>query len=111
MPFLAVKPNRPDIPANLSNKVLTAQNPSPFTLVLRVERGATSSAGHAMLFVDDVKADEFDFAFDFASGGSLTTATVLEHIRVGIGTTSNGINYRASVYVTEFEIWAPNPNH
>jgi len=111
VPFLAVKPNRPDIPANLSNKVLTAQNPSPFTLVLRVERGATSSAGHAMLFVDDVKADEFDFAFDFASGGSLTTATVLEHIRVGIGTTANGINYRASVYVTEFEIWAPNPNH
>jgi len=111
VPFLAVKPNRPDIPANLSNKVLAAQNPSPFTLVLRVERGATSSAGHAMLFVDDVKADEFDFAFDFASGGSLTTATVLEHIRVGIGTTANGINYRASVYVTEFEIWAPNPNH
>ena len=111
VPFLAVKPNRPDVPANLSNKVLAAQNPSPFTLVLRVERGATSSAGHAMLFVDDVKADEFDFAFDFASGGSLTTATVLEHIRVGIGTTANGINYRASVYVTEFEIWAPNPNH
>ncbi|MBA3601517.1 MAG: hypothetical protein H0W45_09830, partial [Acidobacteria bacterium] len=110
-PGLAVTPSRPDIPANLSNKVLAAQHPSPFTLVLRVERGATSSTGHAMLFVGDIEADSFDFAFNFASGGSLTTATVLEHIRIGIGTTANGINYRASVYVTEFEIWAPNPNH
>lgn len=110
-PGLAVTPSRPDIPANLSNEVLAAQNPSPFTLVLRAERGATSSAGHAMLFVGNVKADSFDFAFNFASGGSLTTATVLEYIRVGIGTTANGINYRASVYVTEFEIWTPSPNH
>lgn len=114
VPFLAVPPNRLDIPANLSNKVLAAQNPSPFTLVLRVERGAASSKGKAMLFVDDVEADKFDFDFNFnaaSGGGSLTTATVLEHLRIGIGTTSNGINYRASVYVTEFEIWAPNPNH
>lgn len=114
VPFLASPPNRPDIPANLSNRVLAAQDPSPFTLVLCVERGATSSKGKAVLFVDAVEADsfEFDFSFNAASGGgSLTTATVLEHILVGIGTTSNGINYRASVYVTEFEIWAPNPIH
>lgn len=104
-PRIAAPPNRPDIPASLSNQVLAAQNPSPFTLVLNVKRGATDSEGHAKLFVGDVEADSFDFVF----GNGLTSATVLNNVRAGIGTAS-GANYRASVYVTEFEIWAPNPN-
>jgi hypothetical protein len=108
-PFLKVKPNRKPIPTNLSDKVLAAQDPSPFTLVLRVARSTDSSKGRAMLFVGDVEADSFVFEFKFASGGSLTTATVLEDIRIGIGTTESGVTYRASVYVTEFEIWAPDP--
>jgi hypothetical protein len=57
-----------------------------------------------MLFVGTDEADSFQFSF----GNGLTSATILDSIRVGIGT-ANGTNYRASVYVTEFEIWAPNP--
>jgi hypothetical protein len=95
--------NRPDIEANLYNEVIDAQYPSPFTLVLHVERSASDSAGDAMLFVGDQLADSVHFNF----GHGPTAATVFNNIRVGIGT-AMGTNYRASVYVTEFEIWAPN---
>jgi YVTN family beta-propeller protein len=94
---------RPDIAANLYNEVIDAQHPSPFTLVLHVERSASDSAGDAMLFVGDQLADSVHFNF----GNGLTAATVFNNIQVGIGT-ALGTNYRASVYVTEFEIWAPN---
>ena len=106
VPAIAVPVNRPDIAANLYNEVIDAQHPSPFTLVLHVERSASDSAGDAMLFVGDQLADPVHFNF----GNGLTAATVLANIRVGIGT-ATGTNYRASVYVTEFEIWAPTPNH
>lgn len=105
-PGLGASQNRPEIAVNLANKVIDPQNPSLFTLVLRVERSASDSQGKAMLFVGSDEADSFQFSF----GNGLTSATVLDSIRVGIGT-ANGTNYRASVYVTEFEIWAPNPNH
>lgn len=104
-PGIASPANRPDISPELSNKVIDPQNPSPFTLILSVERGATDSEGKAMLFVGADEADSFPFNF----GNGLTSATLLNNIRVGVGTASGG-NYRASVYVTEFEIWAPNPN-
>ena len=105
-PFIPAPPNRPDIAVNLYNKVIDPQNPSLFTLVLLVERSTADSQGHAKLFVDAEVADSFQFNF----GNILTSATVFNDIRVGIGT-ADGTNYRASVYVTEFEIWAPNPNH
>jgi hypothetical protein len=92
-----------DIRANLYNEVIDAQHPSPFTLVLHVERSASDSAGDAMLFVGDQLADSVHFNF----GNALTAATVFNNIQVGIAT-ALGTNYRASVYVTEFEIWAPN---
>lgn len=104
-PGILAPANRPDIAANLSNKVIHPQNPSPFTLILHVERGDTDSEGNAMLFVGDEEADSFHFTF----GNGLTSATLFNNIRVGVGTAS-GTNYRASVFVTEFEIWAPNPN-
>lgn len=97
--------DRPDIASNLYNKVIDPQNPSPFTLILHVERGDTASQGNAMLFVGAEEADKFPFTFS----NGLTSATLFDNIRIGIGT-ANGTNYRASVYVTEFEIWAPNPN-
>jgi len=105
-PGIAVPVNRPDIAANLSNKVIDPQHPSLFTLVLHVKRSAANSEGDAMLFVGADAADSVHFTF----GNGLTSATVFNNILVGIGT-ANGTNYRASVYVTEFEIWAPNPNH
>lgn len=109
-PGLASPPNRPDIDPALYQEVTNGRNPSEFTLVLRVERGADHSKGHAKLFVGDVEADSFDFIFDFSAaqgGGGLTTATPLDNIRVGIATATDGTSYRASVYLTEFELWAP----
>jgi hypothetical protein len=97
-----------DINANLYNQVIDAQHPSPFTLVLHVERSASASAGDAMLFVgNQLAVPKVHFNFD---NPPLTAATVFNNIQVGIGT-ARGTNYRASVYVTEFEIWAPAPNH
>jgi len=97
--------DRPDIALSLHNKVMDPQNPSPFTLILHVDRGNSESKGNAMLFVGAEEADKFPFTFR----NGLTSDTVFDNIRIGIGT-ANGTNYRASVYVTEFEIWAPNPN-
>jgi hypothetical protein len=101
----ANQPQRRDIDPTLYNKVIDPQNPSPFTLILHVQRGDTASVGNAMLFVGAEEADSF--AFEYSNG--LTSATHFDNIRIGIGT-ANGTNYRASVYVTEFEIWAPTPN-
>ncbi len=105
-PGILIPANRPDIAAILSNKVIDQQNPSLFTLILHVDRGDTDSQGDAMLIVGTEDADSFHFTF----GNGLTSATLLNNIRVGVGT-AGGTNYRASVYVTEFEIWAPNANH
>jgi hypothetical protein len=58
-----------------------------------------------MLFVGDELGDAFEYSF----GNGLTSSTTFNNIRVGVGTASGG-NYRASVFVIEFEIWAPNPN-
>jgi len=104
-PRIAIPVSRPDIASNLYNKVIDPQTPSPFTLILHVERGDTDSRGNAMLFVGAEKADSYPFTF----GNGVTSATVFNNIRVGIGT-GGGTNYRASVYVTEFEIWTLNPN-
>ena len=98
-----------DINANLYNQVIDAQHPSPFTLVLHVERSASASAGDAMLFVGNQLAVP-KVHFNFGNATPLTAATVFNHIQVGTANAS-GTNYRSSVYVTEFEIWAPAPNH
>ena len=103
VPFAVPQVIGDDICANLYNEVIDAQHPSPFTLVMHVERSASDSAGYAMLFVGDQLADSAHFNF----GNALTAATVFNNIQVQIAT-AFGTNYRASVYVTEFEIWAPN---
>lgn len=97
--------NRPDIASELHQKVIDEQNPSPFTVILHVKRGETDSEANAMLFVGAEEADSVSFTF----GIGLTSATIFDNIRVGIGT-ANGTDYRASVHVTEFEIWTPTPN-
>jgi hypothetical protein len=106
VPFAVPQVLGNDIMANLYNEVVAAQNPSPFTLVMDVDRSASDSAGHAMLFVGDQLADSAPFSF----GDALTAATVFNSIEVEIAT-ALGANFRASVYVTEFEIWVPTPNH
>jgi len=102
VPFIAMPVNRPDIAANLYNEVIDTHHPSPFTLVLHVDRSASDSAGDAKLFVGDQLADSVHFNF----GNGLTAATVFNNIGVGIAT-ALGTNFQASVYVTKFEIWAP----
>jgi hypothetical protein len=97
-------PNRPDIDINLYNKVIDQQNPAPFTLVLLVNRAIGSSTGKAYLIVGDETADTIDFTF--ANG--LTSATVIDDFWVGLGT-ANGAQYRVSLRVLEFEVWAPTP--
>ena len=86
--------------------MIDPQHPSPFTLVMYVERSASDSVGYAKLFVGDQLADSHHFNF----GTALNAATVFDNIRIdiatGMGFDKSG--YRASVYVTEFEIWAPN---
>jgi hypothetical protein len=106
VPFAVPPVSGNDIMANLYNEVIDAQNPSPFTLVMDVDRSASDSAGHAMLFVGDQLADSVPFNF----GNGLTAATVFNNIEVDLAT-ALGENFRASVYVTEFEIWVPTPNH
>jgi hypothetical protein len=107
VPFASIF--RTNIKANLYNEVIDAQNPSPFTLVMHVERSASDSAGEARLYVGDQLADSVPFNFCLPTvQDCLTAATVFNNIQVGIAT-AFGTNYRASVYVTEFEIWAPTP--
>lgn len=105
-PGIAAPINHTEFDVNLASKITAAQDPSEFTLILHVKRGATDSEGDAMLFVGDQEADSAHYNF----GNGLTVATVFNNIRVGVGTAGGG-NYRCSVYITEFEIWAPNPNH
>lgn len=105
-PGIGAPINHAEFAVNLANKITAAQNPSQFTLVMHVDRGAADSQGDVKLFVEDVEADSAHYQF----GNGLTAATSLTNIRAGIGTASGG-NYRASVFLTEFEIWAPNPNH
>jgi len=101
VPFAEIFPD--NISANLYNEVIDAQHRSPFTLVMYVERSPSDSAGYGKLYVGDQLAASVQFTFL----GHLTSATVFDNIQVGIGT-AYGTNYRASVYVTEFEIWTPN---
>ncbi len=106
LPGTNVMPNRPDIAVNLSNKVIDPQNPSPFTLILLVERASNASTGEGRLYVDDQLADSFPFTFQ----NGLTAASIIEDFRVGLGTAS-GADYSVALDVLEYEVWAPTPNH
>ena len=105
LPGTNVMPNRPDISSDLSDKVKDSQDPIAFTLVLYVNRGEVSSKGEGRLYVADKSADKF--AFTFAHG--LKLSTIIDRIQVGLGT-ANGAQFRVSLRVLEFEVWAPAPN-
>ena len=91
-----------DIKANLYNEVKDPHHPSPFTLVMYVERSPLNSAGYGKLYVGKQLAESVLFSFC-----NLTAATVIDNIQVGVATAA-GENLRASVYITGFEIWVPN---
>jgi hypothetical protein len=92
--------NRPSIDSALEDKIVDAQHPSDFALALKVDRSVTPVAGKAWLFVGNEEADSVTFNFT-----NLSAATQIFDIRAGIGT-ANGVNYRASVNVLRFQIWA-----
>jgi hypothetical protein len=106
LPGTNVMPNRPDIAVNLYNKVIDPQNPSPFTLVLLVERASNTSTGEGRLYVEDQMADSFPFSFQ----NGLTAASIIKDFRVGLGTAS-GSDYSVALDVLEYEVWAPTRNH
>jgi hypothetical protein len=101
LPGTGVMPNRPPISQSFVDRILDPQHPSPFTLALMVSRTAATGVGKAFLFVGNDEADSF--AFNFAN---LSTATPIVDIRAGIGTAS-GSEYRVSVFLLDFQIWAP----
>jgi hypothetical protein len=99
LPGTGIMANRPPIAQASADKILDPQHPSTFTLALTVNR--TTSAGKAFLFVSNDEQDSIPFTFQ-----SLTASTPIHDIRAGIGT-ANGFEYRASVFLLDFQIWAP----
>jgi hypothetical protein len=92
--------NRPSTDPALNNDILDSQHPSDFCLALKIDRTVAPLAGKAWLFLETKESDSV--ASDFTS---LTASTQLFDIWAGIGT-ANGVNYRASVYLLRFQIWA-----
>jgi hypothetical protein len=93
--------NRPAIDSGLQAQIVDPQHPSDFCLALKIDRTAAPLAGKAWLFVGNTEGD--GVAFNFTN---LTASTQIVDLRAGIGTT-NGIHYRASVYLLRFQIWVP----
>jgi hypothetical protein len=92
--------NRPPIDPALEAKIVETQHPSDFSLALKVDRSVTPVAGKAWLFVGNTEADSVAFNFT-----NLQASTPISDLRAGIGT-ANGVNYRASVSVLRFQVWA-----
>ena len=83
----------------MADRIVDAQNPSAFTLALTVKRSATTAVGKAFLFVGNDEADSIGFNF-------VNPPTPVVDIRAGVGT-ANGVEYRASVFLLDLQIWAP----
>ncbi len=92
--------NRPPIDPALEARIVEAQHPSDFCLALKLDRSVTPVGGKAWLFVGNTEADSVAFNFT-----NLQASTAISDLRAGIGT-ANGINYRASVSVLRFQVWA-----
>lgn len=100
------------IPDSQYKEVIATTNPSVFTVLLHLQRASTT-IGYGRLLVGDElapPAKTFDYSGVFPT---LRAGTFFNNIRVGITTSPAGdnapspTNFRASVYLTEFEIWAP----
>jgi hypothetical protein len=101
LPMTGIMANRPPIAQNFVDRILDQQHPSPLSLALQVSRTAAAGTGKAFLFIGDDEADSI--AFDFPN---FTTSIKISDLRAGIGT-ANGAEYRVSVRLLDFEIWAP----
>jgi hypothetical protein len=95
--------NRANIDPALHAKIIDAQHPSDFCLALKVDRTVAPVAGKAWLFVGNEQGDTVTFTFPSTN---VTASTQIFDLRAGIGT-AGGIQYRASVDVLRFQVWAP----
>ena len=100
LPGVGVMANRPVISQSLADRIQDVQHPETFSLALAVDRSSTPAAGKGFFFVGNLEADSL--AFDF---GTLPASASIADIRAGIGTRS-GDNYRASVFLLDFQIWS-----
>lgn len=100
LPGTGLMPNRPEISQTLVDSIIDAQHPETFSLALRVTRTAAGGTGKAFFHVGNKEADSFAFNFN-----NFPDTVPIQDIRAGIGT-ANGQDYRASVYLLDFQIWA-----
>ena len=100
LPGTGLMANRPPIAQSLADRILDAQHPETFSLALRVTRTPAGGTGKAWFHVGNDEADSL--AFDFPN---FPSTMPIADLRAGIGTAS-GQDYRASVYLLDFQIWA-----
>lgn len=100
LPGTGLMPNRPPISQTLVDEILDPQHPETFSLALCLSRTGTGATGKAFFHVGNQEADSLPFTLS-----SLTDTVPILDIRAGIGT-ANGEDYRASVWLLDFQIWA-----
>jgi hypothetical protein len=100
LPGTGLTPNLPLIPQSLVDRILDPQHPTPLTLALTLNRSATAGAGTGRLFVGNDEASSLTFNL-----ASLALGVPIVDIRAGMGTAS-GSEYRATVFLLRFQIWA-----
>lgn len=100
LPGTNVNPNRP-----FSNDYYEeiVENQKTFTLLLHVKMLAPKSQGKARFYIENTLADSIDFTFE----NGLDQGSVISRFGAGLGTASGA--YKASVKMTEFEIFVPLP--
>jgi hypothetical protein len=103
LPGTTLMLNRANIDPALHAKIIDAQHPSDFCLALKVDRTVAPVAGKAWLFVGNEQGDTITFTFPSTN---VTASTQIFDVRAGMGT-AGGIQYRASVDLLRFQIWAP----
>ena len=100
LPGTGLMPNRPEISQTLVDSIIDPQHPETFSLALRVTRTASGGTGKGFFHVGNTEADSLAFNFN-----NFPDSVPIADIRAGIGT-ANGQDYRASVYLLDFQIWA-----
>ena len=100
LPGTGLMLNRPPIPQKLADQILESCHPETFSLALRVMRTPVVGTGRGFLHIGNLEVDSLAFVFS-----DLPSNVPILDIRAGVGTLS-GEDYRASVDLLNFQIWA-----
>ncbi len=92
--------NRPPISRNLVDGIFDTRHPETFSLALRVTRTAVVGTGRGFFHVGNLEVDSLAFVFS-----DLPSTVAILDIRAGVGTL-NGEDYRVSVDLLDFQVWA-----